>query len=330
MTDIAVTDADRISSGRRPPRSSATRRHRVWLGLGAVLVILGCMSADAAVLAGRIDRVAVQFPEGPGDTWVLIGEDSRAVLPPGASVAAFGSEEQVPGSRADVVLVVHTVGERTAVLSVPRDVFLPNADMPGRLALSWRDGPQSMVDALCGLGIAADHLVAVDMAGFAAVVDAVGGVDVDLPAPVRDPAAGLELRSAGLQHLDGATALALVRSRHPEEWTDGGWTPAPVDPDGRAAAAAAVLRALGEEARNALWRPGRLRSLAAAGSEALTVDDGTSTVELLHLLRIDLDAPAVLPVSDPLGGSVTRFADDRTVHALEEAGLSCAVEPDVS
>jgi LCP family protein required for cell wall assembly len=323
MIDTALTDAGRISSGRRPPRPPAARRRRLWLCAVAVFVVLGGVAIDAVVLTGRIDRVAVQFPEGPGETWVLVGEDSRAQLPDGASVAAFGTEEQVPGSRADVVLVVHTSGERTTVLSVPRDVVVPDAAMPGRLALSWLDGPQSTVDALCGLGIAADHLVAIDLAGFAAVVDAVGGVDVAVPAPVRDPAAGLELRSSGVQHLDGATALALVRSRHPEQWVDGGWTPAPEDADGRATAAAGVLRALGEQARGALRRPWRLRALASAGSEALTVDDGTSSLELLDLLRTDLDAFAVLPVGDPVGGSVTRFATDRTVQTLETAGMSC-------
>jgi hypothetical protein len=59
------------------------------------------------------------------------------------------------------------------------------------------------------------------------------------------------------------------------------------------------------------------------GSQALTVDDGTSSLELLDLLRTDLDGATVLPVGDPVGGSVTRFATHRTVQALETAGLSC-------
>lgn len=323
MTDTALTDAGRNSSGRRSSCPRSVRSRRAWLGVGVVLVGLACLAIDAAVLTGRMDRVAVQFPDGPGETWVLVGEDSRAELPAGASAAAFGTAEQVPGSRADVVLVVHTDGDRTTVLSVPRDVVVPDADRPGRLALSWLDGPQATVDALCVLGIAADHLVAIDLAGFAAVVDAVGGVDVDVPAPVRDLAAGLELRTAGVQHLDGATALAVVRSRHPEQWRDGGWVPAPEDADGRAAAAASVLRALAEETRGAMGRPWRLHSLASAGSGALTVDDGTSGLELLDLLRTDLDELEVLPVGDPVGGSVMRFATARTVQTLEAAGISC-------
>lgn len=73
-----------------------------------------------------------------------------------------------------------------------------------------------------------------DLAGFADVVDAVGGVEVDVPEPVRDRAAGLEILRPGRQTVDGLTALALVRSRHPEHLVDGVWTPAPPDPEGRA------------------------------------------------------------------------------------------------
>ncbi len=49
---------------------------------------------------------------------------------------------------------------------------------------------------------------------MASVVDAVGGVDVDLPIAVKDPNyTGLNLE-AGEQHLDGQTAALLCRARH--------------------------------------------------------------------------------------------------------------------
>ena len=229
---------------------------------------------------------------------MLVGLDSRASLPAGADPSAFGTPQDVPGSRADVVLVVHvTDAGTTTVLSVPRDVVVDG----GRLALRWLDGPQATLDALCGLGIPSDHLVAVDLAGFAALVDAAGGLDVDVPAPVRDPAAGLELHTAGPQHVDGATALALVRSRHPQELVDGSWSDAVVDPDGRASSAATVLGALADVTRA---RPWRLPQVAWAASDALSVDRGTSAGELATLLTADLGRPVVLPPRGPGGGDV--------------------------
>jgi hypothetical protein len=49
---------------------------------------------------------------------------------------------------------------------------------------------------------------------------------------MRDTKAKLDLPTAGRQHLDGAAAVAWVRSRHPEILKDGRWTPAPTGPDG--------------------------------------------------------------------------------------------------
>jgi LCP family protein required for cell wall assembly len=293
-----------------------------------VLAVLGVLlvagATDATVLIGRIDRMAVTPTTGPGTTWVLIGADSRSDLPAGASTEQFGTADEVPGARSDVVLVVHSDGDRSTVFSVPRDVVVTAGGVSRRLALSWLEGPQSTVDALCGLGIPTDHLVSVDLAGFSAIVDAAGGLDVDVPAPVRDPAAGLELTEGGRQRLDGNTALALVRSRHPEERVDGRWVPAPVDPDGRASAAGQVIDALVHQVRDSVTRPWRLQQVAWAASGALTVDDGTSALQLASLADLDLGPVSVLPTGDPVNGTLLRFPTAATADALAAAGLSCA------
>jgi LCP family protein required for cell wall assembly len=292
-----------------------------------VLAVLGVLlvgaATDAALLAGRVQRVDVASTSGPGTTWVLVGVDSRSDLPSGASTEAFGTPEQVPGARADVVIVVHSDGDHTGAFSVPRDVVVSAGEASGRLALSWLDGPQSTVDALCALGIPADHLVSVDLAGFAAVVDAAGGLDVDVPAAVRDPAAGLELTGSGHLHLDGRTALALVRSRQPEQRVDDQWVAAPVDPDGRASAAGQVIDALVHRVQDSILRPWRLQPVAWAVSGALTVDAGTSARELASLATTDLGTVSVLPVGDPVNGTLLRFPDAATADALSAAGMSC-------
>ena len=308
--------------GRRPSGRSRIVRSARSAGFAVALCAL-LLVGDAAALSGRVGRMDVELPAGSGETWVLVGLDSRAELPPGASSADFGTADEVPGSRADVVLVLHRSGDHTTALSVPRDVVSSGGDVPGRLALSWLDGPRSTVDALCALGIPAGHLVSIDLAGFAAVVDAAGGLDVDVAAPVRDPSAGLLLPKAGHPHVDGRTALAMVRSRHPEHLVDGQWLPAPEDPDGRATAAGSVLSALAGSVRSSWWRPWRLQSVAEAASGALTVDRGTSIAELATLLSAVPDVE-VLPVGDPVGGTLARFPTAATGEALSAAGLSCA------
>jgi LCP family protein required for cell wall assembly len=72
------------------------------------------------------------------------------------------------------------------------------------------------------LGIRFDRFVTVDFAGFTGLVDAVGGVDVDVDCPIMDcfwtkgtdqPCEMMSIE-AGRVHMDGSTALQFVRSRH--------------------------------------------------------------------------------------------------------------------
>jgi LCP family protein required for cell wall assembly len=287
----------------------------------AVLAVL--LGVDAALLDRRIDRFDVDLHHGVGTTWLVVGLDSRAELPTGATAEQFGTTDDVPGSRADVVLVLHETADGMRMLSVPRDVVVRTRSAASRLALTWLDGPQATVDALCRLGIPTDHVVAVDLAGFASVVDAVGGLDVDVPAPVRDTYTGLRVDQAGSHHLDGIAALAMVRSRHPEERVDGQWVPAPVNPDGRATAAGTVLSALMDASHRGAVRPWTLQHLAWSGTGAVSVDAGTSIADLARLAGTDIGPVEVLPVSAPKGDLIPRFPTDRTAQALADAGLSC-------
>ncbi|MFQ1001332.1 LCP family protein [Modestobacter sp. SSW1-42] len=327
MTSSTTADAGQGLPGRRSARPGPSRRRLVRVVLLVAVLVVVAALADLTVLARRVDHIDVDLSGGAGDadgrTWVLVGLDSREDLPEGADVADFGTPTDVPGARADVVLVVHQTDAGSSVLSVPRDVVVRTGGRPGRLALTWERGPQATVAALCSLGIPTDHLVTVDLRGFADVVDAAGGLDVDVPLPVRDPGAGLELTRQGRQHVDGATALALVRSRHPEHLVDGRWEPAQVDPDGRATAAATALSALVEELQGAWLRPWRLQGVAWAGSAAVAVDPDTSFPELAALARSDLGPVQVLPVGPPANDTIIRFTTPETTAATAAMGLSC-------
>lgn len=201
----------------------------------------------------------------------------------------------------------------------------PDLTRPGRRSrLEEVNCTKTERDGLA-LGAAAptDHLVTVDLAGFTDLVDAVGGVDVDVPGPVRDPQAGLLLPHAGRQTVDGATALALVRSRHPETPAGDGWAPVAVDPDGRAATAAHVLGALLDRVSGARYQPWRLQRMAWAASGAVSLDPGTSLADLVGLAGADLSAATVLPAGPPVEGAHLRLPTAGTAAAVAAAGLAC-------
>jgi LCP family protein required for cell wall assembly len=72
------------------------------------------------------------------------------------------------------------------------------------------------------LGVRLDGMVVINLAGFVSLVDELGGLWIDIPAPLVDDKYPLEDGSrlikiafkAGCQRLDGRMALAYARSRH--------------------------------------------------------------------------------------------------------------------
>ncbi len=140
--------------------------------------------------------------------------------------------------RSDVIilLTVDPSGPRMGVLSIPRDLYV---GIPGygagriNTAHFWGEayGAQTKVDgggpALAmqtvtqNFGVPIQHYVRVDFESFRAVVDAVGGIDVLVEEPIVDNAyptddygvTCIEI-PAGLQRMDGETALYYARSRY--------------------------------------------------------------------------------------------------------------------
>jgi LCP family protein required for cell wall assembly len=125
--------------------------------------------------------------------------------------------------------------QRIVMISLPRDT----AQMPLYNGGTWdrkinslyhyaANNPDEFPDGGMGtlvrefeylIGVPIDYYASIEMAGFWGMIDKVGGVDVVLERPINDPVytyhdkQGFYLE-AGPHHLDGATALAYVRSRH--------------------------------------------------------------------------------------------------------------------
>ena len=83
-------------------------------------------------------------------------------------------------------------------------------------------GPSLAVKTVSKLaGVPIHHYAEIDFNGFEDVVNALGGVEVDVPMAINDPLAGESLE-AGPQTLNGSQALVLCRSRHAyDDYGDG-------------------------------------------------------------------------------------------------------------
>ncbi len=257
-------------------------RRTAWRRAAAIVVLVVVAVAlvgviDTARLWRGIDRADVALPGAGGGAvnYLLVGSDSRSFVEGSADTDSFGSSTGVPGARADMIMVLHIPAAGAPVLlSVPRDLVVefPNLG-EHRVTLALTKGPQLLVDTLCtSLGIGIDHVAILNFDGFRKVVDLVGGVDVAIEAPMRDVMTGLNLPGAGTVHLDGAQALALVRSRHAEHLVADEWQPMADGAGQRVTEAQSVMRALGPEvsaSSSSLWGK---RRLLASMSGAVTVD----------------------------------------------------------
>jgi hypothetical protein len=129
-------------------------------------------------------------------------------------------------------------------------------------------------------GIPVDHFMMIDFAGVVSMADAVGGVPVCVDNNVSDPQSKLRLKK-GNSVVRGEQALHWLRTRH--GFGDG-------SDIGRARAQHMYMNSMVRQlkAGTKLTDPGKLRGLAEAATEALTVDEGLGTVKKLYDLGNDL------------------------------------------
>ena len=113
----------------------------------------------------------------------------------------------------DVVMILHLdPNKKTAsILSIPRDLFVPNARATGanKIDAALVEGPEQLVSAIEeDFGIPIHHYVELNFDSFQGVVNALGGIKMYFPEPVFDAYSGLNVPTAGCR-----SSTASRRSR---------------------------------------------------------------------------------------------------------------------
>lgn len=132
-------------------------------------------------------------------------------------VAGTDERPGLSGARNDAL---HLVGvnprlERATILNIPRDTYtgIPGHGRQKITAAHQLGGPPLLAETVAGLtGIRADLVLTTNFAGFVGLVNAVGGVRVEFPVAVRDPASSADF-PPGRHLLSGEAALAYARAR---------------------------------------------------------------------------------------------------------------------
>ncbi|WP_371662022.1 LCP family protein [Streptomyces sp. NBC_00280] len=224
-----------MGSGGHGPRSAPDWRKRIkWTAITVVTLLVVVSVGTYFWADGKLNRqvdlskVIDRPDEGKGTNYLIVGSDSREGMSAEEKKALHtGSAE---GKRTDSMMILHTGDNGPTLISLPRDsdVEIPTfvGSESGKTykgtgkhtklnAAYATDGPELLVRTVeFNTGLRIDHYVEIGFAGFANIVDAVGGVELTIPkGGMKDTKSGANF-TAGKQTLNGEQALAFVRTRY--------------------------------------------------------------------------------------------------------------------
>jgi polyisoprenyl-teichoic acid--peptidoglycan teichoic acid transferase len=361
--DPGATDASATDAATAPPSASPSASASVSTAASEPVVTPGA-TTDAGIPIFPVDtNVAANTPPA---RWrddgylnvLLVGADS------GVGRWSLRTDTMI-------LLEVDIASGRAAMYGIPRNLenvpLGPEAadayachcfPYPNLLNALWRDAvnkpksyPYPGTDFVRGfkalegaigayLGLHVDGVVLVNLMGFVNLVDALGGLTINVPTELKDsqysrPQDGKDIAidiKPGLQHMDGLTALAYARSRHQ-------------DSDyGRMGRQQAVLRALREQLNPCELLPRVPSIIGALGDTFWTdmpIEDAPTLVALASKVTTgNVDSIALTPAvtGNPVGFlTVPRWQTVKSIvaHGLDKvpagisggsssgAGLSC-------
>ncbi|MEU3554543.1 LCP family protein [Streptomyces fragilis] len=235
-----------------------------------------------------LSKVISRPEEGDGTNYLIVGSDSRdGMSDEDKKRLHTGSAD---GKRTDSMMILHTGSNGPTLISLPRDSDVELPDFKGsesgksypatgrRIKLNAAysmDGPELLVRTVeYNTGLHIDHYVEIGFAGFANIVDAVGGVEMDIPKAFKDKNSGADFE-AGKQTLNGEEALAFVRTRYAFAGSD-------LD---RTKNQQKFLSALANQAATpgTVLNPFRLYPTLSAGLDTLIVSEGTGLFDLASM-----------------------------------------------
>ncbi len=257
-----------------------------WFGykaLSAAHSIFGRSNGGAPGLAGLLDVTKLKG-EGDGRVNVL--------------VLGIGGQGHEAPNLSDTMMVISfdPKTKDAAMLSIPRDLYVKipagvnTKQQYGKInAANAYGGPELAARTVSNvIGVPIHYYVLIDFSGFKQAIDAVGGVDINVPTAIYDPDYPCDNErggycpfriSAGVQHMSGTVALRYARSRKSTSDFD------------RAARQQLVIAALRQKALqlSTLTNPVKLSQLIDAVGSHIKTDIQASELQKMAAIVKDID-----------------------------------------
>lgn len=220
IADNVLSGSSAIAAARKSRKKH--RRKIMAVVISCLVLVLGCAGAAFAYIGNlnaNIHRgldnslldvlMPVDTPEDPFYVLLLGTDSSLERIKSGDFGSAFRSDSMI-------LARINPKNKKVALLSIPRDTKV-NLGEHGEQKINAAHafgGPSLAVKTVSELtGVPISHYAEIDFDGFSSVVDALGGIEVNVPMQIDDDMAGGHVDS-GLQTLNGEQALIMCRSRH--------------------------------------------------------------------------------------------------------------------
>jgi LCP family protein required for cell wall assembly len=346
---VAIPTRRELRKSRKRRRSTGQRILRGLIAL--VVILLVAVAAGYGYVRYQWDQVAsapcstcVAEASGAPYNVLLIGSDSRSGET-AAEAKQFGSVQDAAGQRSDTLKIIHVdpSAGTASTLSIPRDTYVTITGLPANSPLSTQNkinaafsaGPDAVVKTIENtFGIPISHYIVIDFFGVEDAVNALGGISMDFPYPVRDQDcstgtcynnSGLDIPTAGCQVLNGSMALSLSRSRYYQYYTDGYWHSDPTSDIGRIERQNLVMEAALDKAKST-YNPFRLNTLLSSVVHDFSKDNSLSISDLFSLAERyhAFSGSSLQSYTLPTEGAESSYAGDVEVVQPDEASATIA------
>ncbi|MET7750308.1 LCP family protein [Micromonospora sp. NPDC005367] len=256
-----------------------------------VVLLLG----GGAVVAGGLYLRSVESGIDRVDAFEDVPVESRPepVVEGAMNVMILGSDSRDPektsGSRTDTIILAHLPKDRSSaqLISIPRDtwVSVPRSkdgnhggrDAKINAAYAWGGVPLMVQTVEKFTNVRVDHVAIIDFAGFKEIIDALGGIEVDVEKNFTSIHPPFRNFRKGMQEMDGETALDYSRQR--KQFADGDFA--------RIRHQQQVIKAILDKAASGglLTNPGKLNSFLQATSNSVSIDKNMSLLDMANQMH---------------------------------------------
>lgn len=205
----------RKQSGSRGERVVVTLLSLLFLTVAVVATVKYVVRAPEPVTDGE-DQQTQQDGAEDNDAIQTISNGRERKSKYCYNILLYGVDNDAGGSDTNMLMRFDAESKTVDIVSLPRDTLMSNGH---KLNSSYNNGGteklRSNIEDM--LGVPVDFYVSVDLKGFIALIDQIGGVDFDVPEDMDydDPYQDLHIHfKKGLQHLSGQQSMEVVRFRH--------------------------------------------------------------------------------------------------------------------